>query len=184
MAEHDRELEREAEWRWGNTEAYAQSRTRTDDYSKEDWERFHAQQAALNQLTVKLMEEGKAPDSVEAMAAAEAHRQAITAWFYDCSHEMHAMLAEGYVSDERFFANYEAIAPGLAEFHAATIKANALAHGARAEIDDALATMKASMGVGAPEAQPLDADAAHEQRLKKKERKAQKQAERQARRKK
>jgi hypothetical protein len=95
MSGHDRELEREAEWRWGNTGAYAQSRTRTDGYSKEDWARFHAEQAALNELTVRLMNEGKAADSVEAMAAAELHRQSITTWFYDCSHEMHAMLADG-----------------------------------------------------------------------------------------
>jgi hypothetical protein len=186
MPEHDRELEREAEWRWGNTGAYAQSRKRTDDYTEEDWARHRAEQDALNQLTVSLMQEGRAPSSVEAMAAAELHRQAITAWFYDCSHQMHAMLAEGYESDERFKASYEAIAPGLAAFHAASVKANALAHGARAEIDDALATMKQSMGLGAPETQPLDVDAAHEaqrpedQRLSKRERKALKKAERQA----
>jgi hypothetical protein len=75
----------------------------------------------------------------------------------------------------------------LAEFHAATIKANARAHGARTEIDDALATMKASMGLGAPDAQPLDVHLSaghdeHAQQLSKKERKAQKKAERQARR--
>lgn len=183
MSEHDRDLEREAEWRWGNTEAYTQSRGRTERYSAEDWKRFHAEQQTLNGLSARLMREGTAPDSAEAMAAAELHRQLIDTWFYDCSPAMHAMLAEGYVTDERFKATYEAIAPGLASFHAASIKANAEAQGVRTAIDDALGALKQSMGLGAPDADPISPSSMANKALSKRERKAQQKAERQARKK-
>jgi hypothetical protein len=59
------------------------------------------------------------------MAAAEAHRQHIGRWYYDCSHEIHRGLTEMYVSDERFRANYDALAPGLSEFIRDAARANA-----------------------------------------------------------
>ncbi|HZC83949.1 MAG TPA: TipAS antibiotic-recognition domain-containing protein, partial [Rubrobacter sp.] len=68
---------------------------------------------------------GLAPNSDEAMAAAEAHRQYISRWFYECSYEVHRGLTQMYVSDERFRSNYDATAPGLATFIRDTSHANA-----------------------------------------------------------
>ncbi len=59
------------------------------------------------------------------MAAAEAHRQHISRWYYDCSHEIHRGLGEMYVSDESFRANYDVLAPGLSEFIRDAARANA-----------------------------------------------------------
>ena len=59
------------------------------------------------------------------MAAAEAHRQHISRWFYDCTYNIHLGLTEMYVNDERFRANYDATAPGLVRFSREAAHANA-----------------------------------------------------------
>jgi hypothetical protein len=59
------------------------------------------------------------------MDAAEAHRQHITRWFYDCPAEMHANISEMYVSDPRFAKTYEDMAPGLAQYVRDAVHANA-----------------------------------------------------------
>ena len=43
----DREDEREAEWRWGNTEAFAQSQRKSTQYTEEDWARHQQEQDAI-----------------------------------------------------------------------------------------------------------------------------------------
>jgi DNA-binding transcriptional MerR regulator len=115
----------EAEQRWGDTEAYRQSQRRVATYTKEDWLKIKAEEEQVRASLAAAFTAGLAPDSEEAMAAAEAHRQHISRWFYDCSHEIHRGLGEMYVGDERFRANYEAVAPGLARFIREAIHANA-----------------------------------------------------------
>jgi MerR family transcriptional regulator, thiopeptide resistance regulator len=66
-----------------------------------------------------------APESDEAMAAAEAHRQHISRWFYECSYDIHRGLTDMYVNDDRFRAHYDALAPGLARFIRESAHANA-----------------------------------------------------------
>ena len=60
-----------------------------------------------------------------AMDLAEEHRQHINRWFYDCSKQMHTKLGEMYVADPRFTANYDSVAPGLAQWFREAIDANA-----------------------------------------------------------
>jgi DNA-binding transcriptional MerR regulator len=106
----------EAEQRWGGTDAYQQSQRRVSNYTKEDWLKIKAEHDEVATTLTALFESGAEPDSEEAMAAAEAHRRHISRWYYDCSPEIHRGLGEMYVSDERFRANYDALAPGLSEF--------------------------------------------------------------------
>lgn len=115
----------EARQRWGGTEAYQQSQRRVATYTKEDWLEIKAEEEQVRVSLAAAFTAGLAPDSEEAMAAAEAHRQHISRWFYDCSYEIHRGLGEMYVSDERFQANYEAVAPGLARYIREAIHANA-----------------------------------------------------------
>lgn len=110
------QYEDEARERWGSTEAYAQSARRTASYRKEDWSRMKAEADAINLRFVAAMASGLPPTSEEAMDAAEAHRAHISAWFYDCPMEMHVGLAEMYIADPRFEANYEKLGPGLAHY--------------------------------------------------------------------
>jgi len=80
-------------------------------------------------MVVAAMNGGKAADSPEAMAGAEAHRRQINDAFYELSYEVHVGLAEMYLADPRFTATYEKIAPGLARYLHDAIKANAAMHG-------------------------------------------------------
>ena len=115
----------EAEQRWGGSEAYAQSQKRAAGYTKKDWLRIKAEGADLDARFANALSAGIASDSEQAMALAEEHRQQIARNFYDCSPQMHRGLAEMFVSDQRFRARYEEIAPGLAEFVADAMRANA-----------------------------------------------------------
>lgn len=110
------DYEKEAEERWGDTDAYKQSMRRTKAYSKEDWLAIKQEGGAIESGLKAAFERGMTPDSAEAMDLAEAHRQQITKWFYDCSYEIHKGLSQMYVDDPRFKKHYEGIAPGLAEF--------------------------------------------------------------------
>jgi len=115
----------EAERRWGGTEAYRQSQRRVSNYTKKDWLTIKAEHEKVAANLAALLESGASPGSEEAMAGAEAHRQHISRWYYDCSYETHRGLGEMYVSDERFWANYDVLAPGLSGFIRDAIRANA-----------------------------------------------------------
>lgn len=115
----------EAERRWGETESYKESQRRVASYKKEDWQRLKTEEEEVRARLAAAMEAGLAPESEEAMAAAEAHRQHISRWFYECTYEIHRGLTDMYVSDERFRSNYDATAPGLAHFIREAAHANA-----------------------------------------------------------
>jgi DNA-binding transcriptional MerR regulator len=119
----------DAEARWGTSDAFRESARRTARYSKEDWQRIMGDAQSVVLRVVEAMNAGKPTDSIEAMDAAEAHRQQITSAFYECSYPIHVGLADGYVADPRFTATYEKIAPGLAQYLSEAIKANAARHG-------------------------------------------------------
>ncbi len=119
----------EAEERWGGANAWAQSRKRTSRYTADDWTTALAEQQAATERLAVALRDGLPADSEAAMDAAEAHRQHITRWFYDCSYEIHRHLADMYVQDPRFTASYEDLAPGLATYVRDAVHANA----ARAE---------------------------------------------------
>ena len=115
----------EAEQHWGGNEAYQQSQRSISNYTKEDWLKIKAEHDEVAANLAALFESGATPESEEAMAAAEAHRQHISRWYYDCSYEIHRGLGEMYVGDERFRANYDVLAPGLSEFMRDAVRANA-----------------------------------------------------------
>jgi DNA-binding transcriptional MerR regulator len=115
----------EAEQRWSDTEAYWQSQRRVATYTKEDWQRIKAEEEEVRANLAAAFAAGLTPDSEEAMAAAEAHRQHISHWFYECSYDTHRGLTDLYVNDERFRAHYDALASGLAQFIREAAHANA-----------------------------------------------------------
>jgi DNA-binding transcriptional MerR regulator len=115
----------EAEQRWGGTEAYRQSQRRVATYTKEDWLRIKAEEEEVRASLAAAFAAGSGPDSEKAMAAAEAHRQHISRWFYECSYDIHRSLTDMYVNDERFRANYDVLTPGLARFIRDAAHANA-----------------------------------------------------------
>ena len=86
---------------------------------------LYAEGEAIMAAYAASMAAGLPATSPEAMDAAEAARVQITRRFYDLPHEMHRNLGDMYLADERFKANYEKVAPGLAQYVRDAIQANA-----------------------------------------------------------
>ena len=118
--------EAEAEQRWGQTDAFAESKKRTSRYTPEDWQRYASEQAAIYGAAFRALQAGKPPTDPEALAAAERHRESIDRWFYPCSHQMHCNLAAMYEQDPRFAENIDKYGTGLTPFLVAAIRENAL----------------------------------------------------------
>lgn len=125
---YSEERQAEAQERWGETDAWKQSASRTARYTTADWERLRAEGEAATGALVRAQAAGIPPTSPEAMDAAEAHRAHIERWFYDLDHAFHRGLADMYVADPRFTRTYEDLAPGLAAYVHAAIHANADRH--------------------------------------------------------
>jgi MerR family transcriptional regulator, thiopeptide resistance regulator len=124
------QYEQEVQERWGETDAYAQSKSRTSSYTKEDWVRIKQEGEDVEARFAAALRAGVPADSEQAMDVAEAHRQQISRNFYDCPPAMHAGLGRMYVEDERFAAHYERRAPGLAQYVSEAVQANAARQGA------------------------------------------------------
>lgn len=122
---YDESYQAEAEERWGDTDAWAQSQQRTATYTKADWKQVKAETDALNERFRAAFASGAPATSAAAMDAAEAHRRHIAERFYDCPPAMHRGIGRLYVDDARFAKNYEELAPGLAAYVRDAIAANA-----------------------------------------------------------
>jgi len=118
--------EDEVQERWGNTDAYKESMKRTKRYTKEDWKKIQAEQAAVYADAVGVMKSGAKPGDEKSMDVAERHRLSIDRWFYPCSHAMHEGLASMYETDSRFAESINKHSEGLTDFLVAAIRANAL----------------------------------------------------------
>jgi len=110
------QYEAEAKEKWGETDAYKESAKRTKRYGKAEWEQIRRDWDAIYSRLAELMREGAAPDDPRCAGVVEAHRAHIDRWFYPCSKAMHANVSEMYVSDPRFTANLDKVAPGFAQF--------------------------------------------------------------------
>jgi DNA-binding transcriptional MerR regulator len=117
--------EEEAERRWGDGDAYKESKRRTARYTKQDWEAIKAEAGAIYERLAALMEAGTPATAPEAMEAAEAHRRHVDRWFYPCPREQHRGLGQLYVDDARFTAFFDRIRPGLARYACDAFAANA-----------------------------------------------------------
>jgi len=115
----------EARQWWGTTDAYRESTRRAAGYSDADWERFKQESEASTLALADALAVGLAPESTQAMYAAERARLLIDTWFYPCSREMHLSLGEMYVTDSRFTVTYEKVRLGLAQYIRDAIAANA-----------------------------------------------------------
>ena len=119
------EYTEEAKQRWGDTDAWKQSARRTAAYTKEDWIAIKSEADANITGFAEAMRAGEPATGTVAMDLAEAHRQHLARWFYDCNYQMHRGLAELYVSDPRYTAEYDKIEPGFSGYVHDAILANA-----------------------------------------------------------
>ncbi len=105
---------KEAEERWGGTEAYKESARRTKGYGKEDWARISAESERIYKAFAASMNQSPASPEVQRLVAD--WQALITKNFYDCSKEILSGLGKMYVADERFTKNIDKYGDGLAEF--------------------------------------------------------------------
>ena len=115
----------EAKELWGETDAYKQSQRRLAGYSKEDIAKAQQAMQDATNLVLEAMKAGLPANSPEAMSGAEAHRQSISDYWYECSYQIHTGLATMYLADPRFMAHYESQQAGLAKYIHDAIVANA-----------------------------------------------------------
>lgn len=114
----------EAEERWGDTEAWAQSQERSAAMTPEQWREVKESSDRLDADMAAAVRDGVAPTDERAMQLAERHRLSVET-FYDCSPDFHRNLGELFVADERFRDRLEGLAPGLATWLREAINANA-----------------------------------------------------------
>lgn len=119
------DYQQEAEERWGESDAWQQSQSRTRKYSKAEWEQIKAESEEITLAFVRALDAGEPANSVAAMDAAEAARLQIHTRFYDLTSDFHRNLGDMYVADPRFTKTYEDIRPGLAQYVRDAIHANA-----------------------------------------------------------
>jgi DNA-binding transcriptional MerR regulator len=105
----------EAEQRWGDTDAWAQSQRRTAGFTKDDWVRIKSDGDALLAALADAKRAGVAPGSPRADELVTRHRASIEQ-FYDCDADVQRCLVEMYLADERFTRYYDDVEPGLAQF--------------------------------------------------------------------
>ncbi|MFA6604280.1 MAG: TipAS antibiotic-recognition domain-containing protein [Patescibacteria group bacterium] len=110
-----RSFEKEAEARWGRTEAFRQSRERVAKFTKEDWQRIGAETDANLRALTALLTAGKDPASPEVQAEIAKHHASIDR-FYDCTPQIYRGLAGMYVADQRFTDFYGQFHAGLPAF--------------------------------------------------------------------
>lgn len=117
------QYEPEVQERWGDTDAYRQSRSRTSRYTKADWEAVRAEMDVIYAEYVALMNAGTPPDSPTALEVAAQHHAHITARYYDAPPAMMRGLAQMWVQDERFTRNIDRAGAGLAAYQSAAMTA-------------------------------------------------------------
>ncbi|MBN1667876.1 MAG: MerR family transcriptional regulator [Anaerolineales bacterium] len=105
----------EVEQRWGHTPQYAESQRKWNSYSKAKKETIKAEGSQITRRMVGDDPELK-PDDPDVQAAVGDYYAYLNKYFYRCNLEFLRNLAEMWVQDARFAANYERIRTGGAEF--------------------------------------------------------------------
>ncbi len=111
-----RKYDKEVQERWGDTEAFRQSKAKSTKYSQADFAAAKVDQEAATELFVYALGNSLPVNSEKTRAAVTAHRAAISKWFYDCSVEMQKKLATLYLEDPRFKEYYDGRVKGLAQY--------------------------------------------------------------------
>jgi len=106
---------KEAEEKWGHTEAYKQSQERVKKLGMFGMIKVAREQAAITKDIGNAMKAGEKPESEKVQKIIARHYESLRT-FYEPNLELYRGLANMYISDPRFAENYNKIAPGLAEY--------------------------------------------------------------------
>ncbi|MCL1694031.1 MAG: MerR family transcriptional regulator [Actinomycetia bacterium] len=106
----------EATKRWGDTEEFAQSEKRTDEYTNADWETINGELDDIHRRLLVLRDAGTPASSAEAAALVDEHRAHLSRWYYKCTPVIHKGLGQMYTQDPRFTENINKAGDGLAAY--------------------------------------------------------------------
>lgn len=118
----------EARQRWGASDEWAQFERNAVVLSEGDRKRMQENGEALYLELGDAKRSGVVPGSDSANRLAEQHR-AMVGQLFDCTHSRQVCLGRHYVGDERFSAFLDEVEPGLSEWLAEAINANARRNG-------------------------------------------------------
>lgn len=106
---------KEAEERWGNTEAYAESARKAKGYTKEDWAKITRESERIYLAFAE--KKGQDPSAPQVQQLVADWQSLITRSFYNCTNEILAGLGQMYVADGRFTQNIDGkYGAGTADF--------------------------------------------------------------------
>lgn len=112
--EHKQKYTEEVKQRWGNTDAYKESNSKTSKYNKDDWQRISNEQSLIYKKFVDNMDKGFADSKVQ--EAVQEWKNNLSKNFYNCTDEILKGLGDMYVNDERFTKNIDKHKEGLSVF--------------------------------------------------------------------
>ena len=110
------QYEDEAKQRWGGTDAYKESQTKTADYSKDKWNDVLSGMNGIFAEFSECKKCGASADSDTAQQLVKKLQDYITSNFYHCTDDILAGLGQMYTCDERFKNNIDKNGEGTAEF--------------------------------------------------------------------
>lgn len=108
------QYEQEVRERWGNTPQYAESQRKWANYSREQKQAILAEGGQITQRMVA--DSSASADDPKVQAAVGEYFAYLNQYFYTCDVEFLRNLADMWVADQRFAANYDRIRAGGAEF--------------------------------------------------------------------
>jgi len=110
----------EVKERWGNTDAYKESESKTAKYDEQQWNFLNVEGDNI----LKMFGDNRniAPECEKAQQLVEQWQTYIIANFYHCSKEILSCLGLMYINDKRFTENIDKKGKGTAEFMAKAIK--------------------------------------------------------------
>lgn len=116
---HEEKYKAEVEEKYGQSDAYKESKRRTSKYGKEEWSKIQSESNAIYEALANLKDGD--PTSKEAQALVEDWQNHISTYFYPCSKEILQGLGQMYQADERFRENIDKYGEGLTDFLSAAI---------------------------------------------------------------
>ncbi len=116
------EYAKEAEARWGATDAYKESQKKTAAYDKEKWSELQEGMSDLIRAFGTALSQGRSPQDEAVQTLVRQWKDFISSNYYTCTNEILAGLGQMYVADERFKKNMDRKQEGTAQFMAEAIQ--------------------------------------------------------------
>lgn len=116
---HEKKYAEEAEQKYGDSDAYKESKRRTGKYSALEWERIQTESDAIYRALAE-KRHGECTDP-EVQELVKDWQELISHWFYPCTNEILQGLGQMYAQDDRFRENIDKYGEGLTDFLSSAI---------------------------------------------------------------